>query len=295
MNHLDDLIAFINAREAVRLARERGSPPPWSPDPILQRFRFCNINREHDAVTLWIAENVRAKPECAAARWAIIQLAAARIFNHPPVLMVLLPILDFHSAEHRLRSYKATGAKLMRAAYMMPTHGGVPGIEDHSAGVPIEHYWIAVLKLLGDLLDCDETVEQWTHLSQAAELLLKVSGFGEFLANQICADLRYVPELRDRWDDWSTFVLAGPGTRRGLNRLRGRELTFSQSRRDWSMDVRDARMNIADALDDNRPPWWEFFRDPNNLSNVFCEFDKYCRARDAIAAGDPVHLRKYNP
>jgi predicted ATPase len=39
---------FCRAREAVRLARASGAPPPWSDDPILQRGRFLNVFREDD-------------------------------------------------------------------------------------------------------------------------------------------------------------------------------------------------------------------------------------------------------
>jgi len=40
--------AFCRAREQVRIRRERGDPPPWSDDPVLQRGRFLNVFREDD-------------------------------------------------------------------------------------------------------------------------------------------------------------------------------------------------------------------------------------------------------
>ena len=39
---------FCREREAIRLRRERGAPPPWSEDPIFQQGRFLNIFREDD-------------------------------------------------------------------------------------------------------------------------------------------------------------------------------------------------------------------------------------------------------
>ena len=39
---------FCREREAIRLRRERGAPPPWSEDPIFQQARFLNIFREDD-------------------------------------------------------------------------------------------------------------------------------------------------------------------------------------------------------------------------------------------------------
>jgi hypothetical protein len=45
---LDSLIYFVVEREAVRLAREIGEPPPWSNDPLFQQYRFCNVNVQDD-------------------------------------------------------------------------------------------------------------------------------------------------------------------------------------------------------------------------------------------------------
>lgn len=49
---------FCRAREAVRVARDSGAPPPWSDDPILQRGRFLNVFREDDRGTRAIARFV---------------------------------------------------------------------------------------------------------------------------------------------------------------------------------------------------------------------------------------------
>lgn len=52
---LDDPVggffAFCREREAIRLRRERGQPPPWTQDLILQRGRFLNVFREDDRTT----------------------------------------------------------------------------------------------------------------------------------------------------------------------------------------------------------------------------------------------------
>lgn len=42
---------FCRAREAARLSREAGAPPPWTADPVLQRGRFLNVFREDDRGT----------------------------------------------------------------------------------------------------------------------------------------------------------------------------------------------------------------------------------------------------
>lgn len=53
------LWAWIRAREAIRLKKEAGAPPPWIEDPILATYRFCNVRREDDLVTRWVRSHVR--------------------------------------------------------------------------------------------------------------------------------------------------------------------------------------------------------------------------------------------
>ncbi len=36
---------WINHRWSVLVRKERGDPPPWTNDRIMQDFRFCNVHR----------------------------------------------------------------------------------------------------------------------------------------------------------------------------------------------------------------------------------------------------------
>jgi hypothetical protein len=42
---------FIRERESIRKNKELGMPWPWTADPILQRYKFCNIWRQDDTTT----------------------------------------------------------------------------------------------------------------------------------------------------------------------------------------------------------------------------------------------------
>ena len=53
------LLYFIGERERIRIRRANGEPPPWTDDPILREWSFCNVRREDDRVTRWIAEDWR--------------------------------------------------------------------------------------------------------------------------------------------------------------------------------------------------------------------------------------------
>ena len=46
---------FVSEREYIRRRRQlRPCNPPWTQDPILQQYKFCNVKRKHDRTTVEI-------------------------------------------------------------------------------------------------------------------------------------------------------------------------------------------------------------------------------------------------
>ena len=54
---MNPLVAWVKERESIRKKKEAGESPPYTNDPILRVYRFCNAFREDDAVTRWIFEH----------------------------------------------------------------------------------------------------------------------------------------------------------------------------------------------------------------------------------------------
>src|ERR1700751_77033 len=52
-----DFVHFIQERYAIKVRRESGQPWPWTDDPMLRDYYFCNLHREDDKVTRWLASN----------------------------------------------------------------------------------------------------------------------------------------------------------------------------------------------------------------------------------------------
>ena len=99
---LDDPVgaffAFCREREAIRLRRERGEPPPWTEDPILERGRFLNVFREDDRTTRAILrfleplaqDEARLLQGALFARWCNLDTALEaldpELLDHPEAL-----------------------------------------------------------------------------------------------------------------------------------------------------------------------------------------------------------------
>ena len=276
----DRFIAFVHAREEMRKHKEKfGGPGPHSDDPVLANYTFCNINREDDYVTKFIHEHFRVPFSDKGRTFMVRQMLFCRIFNEPAVLELVCPLTaDTETAIALLEEYKAAGNKVMRGAYLMPPHGA------GSAAKGIVRHW------LSDVVDGatkgkhnDYTYK--TNLAQVAEMLMRVTGVGPFIANQVCTDLRYVPVWGPSYTDWMTFILCGPGTRRGMNRFMGRDLSALGSDAKFTAELLQIRDSLSGELSANIQG---YYVDPNNLSNSFCEFDKYERAQEQLAAGEEL-------
>ena len=269
---------WIKERETIRIRKER-QEFPLTQDPILSTYRFCNVDREYDAVTRWVKANVRDAFTHLAVNIQLMNLAAARIFNHPETLGELLPITDFTKAAEALQDRKKAGLKILRGAYLMPPHrkGATSAVD----------YWLEVVQEVGKR----EYVDLHS-LQDYASVLSSVRGLGPFLVNQLCTDLRYMP-LGQNSSDWETFLLCGPGTVRGLNRLyTGDPKVKACKPKEYVSKVLDLR-NILKA---RFPNLQETFRDPNNTANCLCEFDKYERCLENMLAENPkrIKMRKFN-
>lgn len=271
-------VAFVIERERIRKRREVGvARDKWTTDAVLRTHSFCNVNREHDRVTRWVRENVKDFKNLGD---AVLQFYVARIFNEPPVLALLMPFTTTKKLLATCHMLRSEDKKLLRGAYMVAPHGR------GTQGVLIEEHYSKAFEAI--------RAKQWDlceSFAEVAELLLSVHDVGPFMANQVIADLRY-SGLCDSFADWETFILAGPGTQRGLNRYFVLPVKANRPQKNAAKALLDIRENVSPLVGVEIA---DHFRDINNLSNCFCEFDKYERARDQETVGSRISLRKFNP
>ena len=75
---------WITERHRIYLAKAAGAPPPWTRDRSLQTYRFCNVFRELDKVTVWLRERWREPFAKNEHLW--IAMCLARQINWPETL-----------------------------------------------------------------------------------------------------------------------------------------------------------------------------------------------------------------
>jgi 5-hmdU DNA kinase, helical domain/DNA polymerase family A len=268
---VDDLLYWIEERERVRMRKEAGAPEPYTDDEILRTGRFCNVRREDDRTTRWIAEHWRTPhandPDL------FLVMTIARLVNKAETLDALGYPLPW-DPEHFL-SVMAKCDTPYGAAYTITAKKGHPSKPAFQAAEIFGPLWEArafVRPRPGD------TLERFsTRLSDFKYL-------GSFYRGQIIADLKYVEPLRSA-PDWTTFAEPGPGSKPGLNLVLGRPADAPWTDAEWRGELRGLRDEIAPDLE--RLGLGDLHM--QDLQNCCCEIFKFLRAQ----SGERSVRRKY--
>ena len=274
----ENLIHWIRERESIRMKKEAGAEAPWTDDAILRTYRFCNVHREDDKVTKWIASNWRNP--FAAEPYLWFWMLIARLINLPDSLAVLPPPSQKWSAKKDFldplkKRRDKEGKTVFNAAYIVSTNGRAMDKLDYLAAEVLAPAWEARRVVAPSIV---------STLASFAEKLRNLNGVAGFMAGQVVADMRYVAPLSSS-PDWNSFAISGPGSRRGLNRIFGRPVAQPWKESEWLDLLGELRDWIATESSDV-----DALTEIHNqdLQNCLCEFDKWSRA--ANGEGKPKQI-----
>jgi len=266
---------------------------PLTDDPVLHQYRFCNVFRELDRVTVWIEENIRRPFADHPDLW--LMLAIARYINWPPTLQFLMDSgrpgpqepswpgqwgFNPGAMGKVLDLRKEMGEKVYTGAYMIRAESN-PKAEWYSW---TKQQYIACI-VIGRLWEDRDTWERhlrgvnhddgqaalqgvWERFQQPRYI-----GWGPFMAYQAVVDMRHTRYLRDA-PDINTWAALGPGSMRGLNRLHGRPVTQPLSQQQGLAEM----LRLWEEQDAHRAPWVPRI-ELSDIQNALCETDKHLRVK----------------
>lgn len=299
------LVYFANERHATYLrkaGRDGELVPDWAcpnfgaipvlrsggltDDPILAQYRFCNVFRELDRVTIWIREHIREPFADHEHLW--FMLAIARFVNWPATLDELINCRTAWPSERPfylssmtavMEGIRARGDKVETGAYMIRAESD-PKKEWYSwskqryvAEVVLGRAWRqrAFLEAWFKLGDGRPSLQStWEHLTSKERGFV---GWGPFMVGQIVADLRHTRYLCDA-PDVGRWAPLGPGSTRGLNRLAGRPLKAAVSQAQGLDEMLQLQELVNSATGPHVP-----LIELHDIQNCLCETDKYLRAK----------------
>lgn len=267
LNEMQKLfIYWIKERESIRVKKEQCLPKPWTDDPIFQTYKFCNVEREKDTVSIWIKENWIDRYKEHPNLW--FAMVVARLFNWPTTLSIVrFPMFTARftfevwkeDARFILKNNREHGSKIFTGAYLVSTNG----VKMDKIDYILDHVLTPIWEK-GRAPNKDESLEHyWNFLRQ-------FDGLGSFMAGQVVADLKYSPLLENA-PDWLTWAPLGPGSIRGLNRYHGRPVEKALRQDQGLCEIREQQKLIEHELGWLLPA--------HNIQNCNCEFYKYTKIK----------------
>jgi hypothetical protein len=209
---------FAADRNAILLDRVRGLPAPWTDDPILGRFKFCNSFRAADRISQYlIREVIYGDPaQGLPAEDDFMRIVLFRLFSKERTWEALedasgglrRSTLDAVKLGDTLEAMRAEGP-IYTAAFILAAPTGFGHKAKHrnhlalvadmfrSGGLGLS---LARAESLGDIFDA----------------LIAYPMIGPFLGYQIAIDLNYSEHFAFEEDE---FTVPGPGALRGIEKV----------------------------------------------------------------------------
>ncbi|MBU0555681.1 MAG: hypothetical protein KKD64_11375 [Alphaproteobacteria bacterium] len=265
---------FASRRQAAFEKRLSGSSWPWSDDPILQTYKFCNVFRAADRVSQYMIRDVAYGCDAGDAADRIFQIIAFRTFSNIATWEGVTAeigraprIEDLRSGdfERALAAVKGRNGGLYTGAFILCATKAYGFDEKHRNHVGLFKHMFLEERL-------DRRIAGANSLEQVVRSIEAFPLMGPFMAYQTAIDLNY-SELMDFSEN--DYTQAGPGALRGLKKAFVDLGDYSPADAIlWMVDQQATEFSRLGL------PFNGLFGRPIHGidgQGLFCELDKYCR------------------
>jgi hypothetical protein len=284
---------FASRRQAAFERRLAGKNAPWSDDPILQEFKFCNVYRAADRVSQYMIREVCYAEEAGSPADRAFQIVAFRTFSKISTWNKLIALLgrppqvrdladgSFVAALDRIK--REDGGLYTGAFILCATKAFGHDEKHHNHAALFEKMFVQ--DAIADRLIGANSFEGIVRTLESYPLM------GPFMAYQTAVDLNY-SELTDFSEN--DYTQAGPGAVRGLAKVFEDLGDYAPSEAiHWMVDQQQAEFERLDL------PFSGLFGRPLHAidcQGLFCETDKYCREAAPELASNRSRIKaRYRP
>lgn len=281
---------FAAERQAAFERRIGGQPAPWSTDPILQTYKFCNVFRAADRVSQYlIREVIYGSPAEPADK--LFQIVLFRLFSRPETWKELTSELGRPPVIDDLGRLAGALDKVRQRQGRLYTHAFILCAADaYGQGAKYRNH-VELLRHMFALDGLDQKLLCARSLQAVYELLHGYPLIGDFMAYQIAVDLNYSDLINFSEND---FVQPGPGAKRGLAKVFTALGGYSPAEAImWMVEHQDQEFDRLGL------PFGGLFGRPLHAidaQGLFCEVDKYTRvALPELASARKRIKAKFQP
>jgi len=281
-SNVDRFFSFMTDRHTIYMRKQAGAPFPWTLDPILQKYKFCNVFRELDTGTIWCREHIEEPfanhPELffnIAAYRSINRLESwAEVYETERSITGIPFITDYVSnrVKRTLNWRKARGEPIFTGAHMLSGVGGADKIEMYT-----DKTWRFLWDHRREL-----EPKPGDNLRTSFERLVSsnIPAIGNFLSYEIVTDLRHTRYLQNA-DDIYIWANPGNGAKRGIMRIFYGRLLKKIPDNNHCIEVMQNLLQMSVTYLSVGFPKLEM----RDIEHTLCEFDKYERTR--LGEGKP--------
>ncbi|MBD1212395.1 MAG: hypothetical protein H9534_06540 [Dolichospermum circinale Clear-D4] len=267
---------FAAMRQEVFFNKLKNVRPPWTSDPILNTYKFCNAYRVSDRVSQYLIKNViydenKSQNE----EEVLFRILLFKIFNKIETWEYLeskigdyitLSNFDLEGYSNILQEAMNIGYVIYTSAYMSCASKEFGYDKKHQNHLALIDKMVVKDRVINRIVKA-KSLEEIFHILESYPLL------GKFMAYQLATDINYSEVINF---DENSFTIAGPGAERGIDKCFID--TKGKSYADIIYWMTENQENQFQRLGLNFKSLWGRPLQAIDCQNLFCETDKYCRA-----------------
>ncbi|TGD36358.1 nucleotide kinase domain-containing protein [Brevibacterium aurantiacum] len=270
----DTFWQFAAERHRVFESRAHGEKGPWTTDPIIAKYKFCNVYRAADRVSQFLIRHIAYPVAMQRDIDKLFQIIAFRVFSKIETWEQIEAelggsptLVDLESGrfEHVLTRLRSRGEKIYTGAFIL--------CATDAYGRRLKHLnHVQLFKHMFLDSDFPKRVMGAQSLQEVYELVHAFPLMGDFMSYQIAIDINYSELVNFSEDD---FTQPGPGALRGIRKVFKDTGALTPSEIiHWMVDRQEHEFSRL-GLDFNGLYGRRIHA--IDAQNLFCETDKYCR------------------
>jgi alpha-glutamyl/putrescinyl thymine pyrophosphorylase clade 1 len=281
---------FAAERQAIFFRRLRHEAPPWTDDPILRDYKFCNAYRASDRVSQFLIRDViyQSGFDC---EDTFLRIVLFRLFskietwklleaNHGPITA---RSFDAGMFGETLDRKLGCGEAIYTNAFILTAHNAFGHLRKHR-----NHLALVEAMLRDELparIACAKSLEEVYQQLRAYPMI------GLFMAYQLAIDLNYSEIVAF---DENDFVAPGLGAQRGIAKCFTSTGSLSDSELiKWMVERQEDEFK---RLGLRFQSLWGRPLHAIDYQNLFCEIDKYARIAFPDLKSDRIRIKtKFRP
>lgn len=262
---------FAAERQNIFLRRAAGEPGPWTSDPILRQYKFCNSYRASDRVSQFLIHDVIYRGDFSGDD-ALMRIVLFRLFSKIDTWLALERELG------ALTRAALRGRRLARVLEGLQAQGPIYTsafilCANKAFGHDRKH--LNHIELVRAMFRRGVLPTAVARAGSLADVYAALHGFpliGPFMAYQLAIDINYSPLVDFSEDE---FTVPGPGAERGIGKVfpsaRRRDMAAIINWMTENQEAETARLGIR------LPTLFGRRLNAIDCQNLFCEVDKYAR------------------